>query len=190
MKLIAFDIGGVLATIDKTSLTKSFSPHAQENLLFTKDFLKLQRGLISPCTYFKKASLNLNRTQAQLEDLFSNMLHLHDNTSFLNKLSCPYIFASNINKLHYEKFISLVKPEPYALLYSALSFELHALKPEPEFFLKLVLNTKFKARHIVFIDDKPANIKAAHAMGLSTALCSKPSNLQTILLEQKFIARP
>ncbi len=166
VELLAFDIGGVLAIRNKF-----FGP--EHNNLFNNDFLDLQRGKINAEYYLNKK--NLDKTY------FQNMISAHDNMRLLKHLRLPYIFASNINSLHYDKFIQEAKPSAFALKNSALSYELGYLKPDQKFFKLLENKIKLPTIKILFIDDKLENVHAALARGLSALWCETPSCLPGLL---------
>src|SRR5260221_8260563 len=168
IKLIAFDIGGVLAIINKKPLKNLFSHE-----LLHHNFLRLQRGLIKP------ANLGMDLL------LFEHVIRAHKNKKLLKKLCCPYIFASNINSLHYEKFQREVNPSIYAQRNSALSYKLGFIKPEPEFFEILKKKNPLNSQEILFIDDRRENIRAALACGLSAEWLRNFEDLPNILCTHK-----
>jgi FMN phosphatase YigB (HAD superfamily) len=167
IELIAFDIGGVLATRNH-----HLFKHDKKNL-FGHDFLDLQRGKININFYLAKFGVS--------KSIFENLLKTHENIYLLKKIRLPYIFASNINSLHYENFIHDAQPNSYALKNSILSYKIGYLKPDPLFFEYLVKKNHIPQNNILFIDDKPENIKSAEASGLSVLLCQDPRHLGDLL---------
>lgn len=186
IKLIAFDIGGVLATINKDNLKKTLG--TKEALLFNISFEYLQRGLIHPKDYLQKASESLGLSKNTVKKLFLAVFQVHKNARYLLNLRHPYVFASNINSLHFEKFIGLINTNEFARLNSALSYKIRFLKPEMSFFSWLIQVSKLKAEQIIFIDDKARNIEAARMAGLRTAWCESLENLPALLVRKKLMA--
>jgi hypothetical protein len=172
IELVAFDIGGVLAIKNRHGLNPNIN-----NMLFDQDFFDLQRGKIKLENYLAKINRELEISQFR----FENLISAHENIRLLKNLSCPYVFASNINILHYEKFIREARPSLYALKNSGLSFELGYLKPDPLFFELLVNKNNICAPNILFIDDKLENIKSAQTKGLQTLWCKNPSHLPGLI---------
>ena len=168
-KLIALDIGGVLALTNKTYY-KNFNQDFFDNY-----FLLLQQGLIKP------EQISIDKL------LFKNMITAHANIRLLKSLKIPYVFASNINKIHWDKFIVEAKPCAYALKYSALSYELGCLKPEKLFFKLLAKKNNIALENIIFIDDREENIQAALSLGAQAILCQSPELLINILVSRKLI---
>ena len=172
IELIAFDIGGVLATKNIQGLNPNIN-----NILFDQDFWDFQRGKIKAACYLAK----INRELGIKKPNFENLISAHGNISLLKKLKCPYVFASNINILHYEKFIREAQPSLYALKNSVLSFELKHMKPEAIFFKSLINKNNFHPINILFIDDKLENIKSALSSGLRVLWCETPHHLPGLL---------
>jgi FMN phosphatase YigB (HAD superfamily) len=52
-----------------------------------------------------------------------------------------------------------------------VSGELHAMKPEPKMYDKLLARKTVHGEQVIFIDDQPENIVAAQKQGISTILC-------------------
>ena len=172
IELVAFDIGGVLAIKNRDNLHQNIN-----NNFFGQDFFDLQRGKIKAKNYLAKIKHELGITKLE----FTNLITIHANICLLKQLSCPYVFASNINILHYKKFIYEAQPSLFALKNSVLSYKLGYLKPNALFFEWLIKKNTISPINILFIDDKPENIKSAQACGLSVSWCEKPSLLVGLL---------
>jgi len=172
IELLAFDIGGVFSTRNRQNINPGFT-----HILFDHDFLDLQRGKIKAQDFLAKKNYQLGLDKYHFENLVST----HENIRLLKKLTCNYIFASNINSLHYEKFIREAQPSLFAVENSVLSYELGHLKPEAFFFECLKNINKITPLNILFIDDKLENINTALASGLSARLCTNPEALPKLL---------
>jgi HAD superfamily hydrolase (TIGR01509 family) len=172
ISVIAFDIGGVLATTQRI----------KSDALFDQHFLELQRGLIT-----SKEFISHKKLRGENLLLFSHMLQIHTNYKLLASLTTDYIFASNIIELHFENFISQFIASNYARSHSTLSFSSGYLKPDPDFFALLIKKINKKPENILFIDDKLENIQAAQKLNLQGAWCPTPALLSDLLDKYKVL---
>ena len=51
-----------------------------------------------------------------------------------------------------------------------VSYKIKALKPSPVFFEYILQKEKVQAEDVLFIDDGPRNVEAAHSLGIHTVL--------------------
>lgn len=180
IKLVAFDIGGVLASIDKKVMAKTLSRYqAQENHFFDQEFVSLQAGHINPGHFFLSKAFRLHIPPVELADAFKAMIKV-ENAHVLPKLKTPFVFASNINQVHFNKVVEILDPSKKHQFSSVLSFKSGLLKPQEEFFAELLKRNSQK-KPILFIDDDEKNLSAAKKFGLESAHCPSPEYLEKIL---------
>lgn len=179
-KLIVFDIGGVLATIDKSpiiDLCENNSTSVQ--YFFDDDFLALQLGNISVDVFLIKKSFQLGIGVNNIAHAFQAMVVVHqDLRNILASLKLPFMIASNINQLHFIHFKHLAGMPPKTT--AVLSYQVGCLKPHHTFFLAL-LNIAQHQSGLWFIDDTRKNLTAGSTYGLIPVHCSSPELLPTIL---------
>lgn len=188
MTIIAFDIGGVLAKIDKATLLDLLHQRdVAEEQFFDADFSSLQQGLISPGDFFRKKSSLARLSVSQLTNAFARMMRISPSAKVLRRLTTPYFFASNINLPHFECFARLALPSDFAMITSLLSYKVRCLKPEPAFFRLINAIGIDASSRILLIDDKSKNLAAARQFGIMTAQCSKPDSLPNLLADLGFI---
>lgn len=188
LSLVIFDIGGVLALIDKKPLNNILSTHSNNKLFFNRDFFLFQRGLITTKNFFNKKASELDICPHDLELSFTHIIQVSPQASCINYLTVPYLFASNINKLHYKNFLKKIKASSFARNNAVLSYRLGLLKPHPRFFIYMLNKAKIKAKQIAYIDDQENNIFEAKKAGFVARLCETPESLPSILFSLKILA--
>ena len=67
------------------------------------------------------------------------------------------------------------------------SYEVGIMKPSPEFFLHALRDANLLPEETIFLDDSPANIEAAAALGIRTLLVEKNADWHDAL-EQKLLS--
>lgn len=176
--IVAFDIGGIFADIDKLPMQNLLKKHGiKEENFFDHEFFSLQKGLISPQAFFLNKSKKLSVADKILLTNFQAMLKVKNTIELLPKLKVPYLFMSNINSIHFNIFAQTANPTVFAQKFSLLSYRVGYLKPQYEFF-KLLNNKLVK---ILLIDDKLINLTAAKKLNIKTALCEDGKYLPDIL---------
>jgi HAD superfamily hydrolase (TIGR01509 family) len=61
------------------------------------------------------------------------------------------------------------------------SYEVGAIKPQPQIYEMLLKNYKLKAPESLFIDDREENIRAAKELGIEGIVCRSPSQVRSEL---------
>lgn len=178
--LIAFDIGGVLTTINKNPL-RALMPETKLEAFFDQDFFLLQRGFVSPEDFLAKKSTLLRLCSQALTSAFLAMQKPSAQTAYLRNVSAPYIFASNINEMHYRSFKEALDLPSFTRKNAILSYRLGFLKPHARFFWCLGNALRVRPDQILFIDDSEDNCGAASKQGLQTICCPHPEALPSLL---------
>lgn len=168
-QLIAFDIGGVLADINKNALAKLLGGFHQLNNFFDLNFMNYQRGQITSHAFLKNKSQQFNLDYSTLKHTFQHMIIARMDSQLLTDLTVPYIFFSNINELHFNFFISQINTSNFALSNSLTSYKLGQLKPHRIFFDRLSQGFKLTRAEILVIDDQRRNTTAALKYGFMAA---------------------
>lgn len=182
IRLLALDIGGVLAEIDKTPLLSLLHAHGvDERAFFDDDFTLLQSGLISSAQFFFQKQRRHALPPRELAHAWQRMLKLKYTSTLLCALRVPYIFASNINRFHFNCFIKEMNPSNFALTSSILSFRINCLKPADQFYQALGALVVQSKHSILYIDDVHGHVAKAQQLGLTSQQCSSPCQLEKIL---------
>lgn len=165
--LLALDIGGVLARFSHARIRAWLAyHHISPHDFFDGNFEQLQRGQIHPHLFIDDKCVNFGIASTIMHQQFAAMMI---QTQKLPPLTIPYIFASNINQLHYEMFLKHSRVSHHARTHSLLSFQLGFIKPEAGFFQCAV--TMIGRKNIsstLFVDDKQENIASAQRYGFQT----------------------
>ena len=109
----------------------------------------------------------------------------NSNVNYLGFLKTSYLFASNINSLHYGYFIAKARASSYALeKFNYPGFK-WASRSQIQLFLSIFdLSTGISSSEIAYIDDQVSNIEVARQLGFSAHLCRAkedfPDLLQTL----------
>jgi len=178
--LVALDIGGVLATIDKSPLIELLGDRP-ENSFFDQDFFLLERGFISPEFFLQKKCHSLKLCPKALHFSFSTMMQIPATSFCLKYLKVPYLFASNINEMHYHNVCSHLHPPSFAVKNAHLSCRLGFLKPHAHFFWLLANALLLTPKQILFIDDKKQNCESAKNWGFKVQWCKNVEALPSLL---------
>ncbi len=178
IEIVLFDIGGVLARFNGLEVLRELTGSESELEIAT-------RWLMSPvvrsfesggCSNEEFAAgvveeWDLPYTPAEfleifptwLDDPFDGAEQMIRETSAGVGVGC----LSNTNALAwYGKVshwpLSALFEDPFRFL----SFELGAVKPDPEIYALVIERLPVRPRHVLFLDDNPLNVEAAHAAGL------------------------
>ncbi len=178
IEIVLFDIGGVLARFNGLEVLRELTGSESELEVAT-------RWLMSPvvrsfesggCTNEEFATgvveeWDLPYTPAEfleifptwLDDPFDGAEQMIRETSASVGVGC----LSNINALAWD---GMVSRWPLSALFEDpfrfLSFELGAVKPDPEIYALVIERLPVRPAHVLFLDDNPLNVEAAHAAGL------------------------
>lgn len=173
IKLVAFDIGGVLADIDKTPISNYLNRH---NLaihhIFNNKFIALQNGFLTPRQFILAACHQFSLKQEEFFYHFTHMIKPKPIAFKLKYLTLPHLFFSNINALHFNYFINCINAPKKSCEASILSFKENIHKPDEKFFNLLIKKTNMLAHEILVIDDKAVVIERALSYGFKGLMAS------------------
>lgn len=186
---IIFDLGGVVITLDKDEAIRRFKAiglvNAEEHLdAYTQQgiFGELEKGDITPKEFQIKLGQLANRPVTYEECCYAWQGYAGDvpqrNLKVLQQLrneGYRLILLSNTNPFMMEwagsnRFDGMGHPVYFYFDAVYLSYELHMLKPDPQFFRSVLLSEKILPEDTLFIDDGPRNVAAASQLGIYT-LC-------------------
>lgn len=177
IKFIFFDLGGVLVNVDsEKALSQAASllhctPQRAAELWhqMNSDHLQYERGLLNTCEWLELVKQKLNFADEQLvRNLFSNIFSLnHPVLKMAVQLSKNYSLAllSNTNPIHFYRIMNDF-PELHFIPTAITSFQMRALKPEIEIFMKSCKEMDVLPIQCLFIDDREENVLAAREIGM------------------------
>ncbi|MFC5050393.1 HAD-IA family hydrolase [Rubritalea spongiae] len=180
MKTYLFDIGNVLLAFDFTPALNSLlgskaDPTALQQIITRKD--QFEAGKVEITDYIQWASelLDFHGSEEDFKHAWCHIFTPIDATWALAKelkaQGNRLILYSNTNAIHAPFCL-----ESYAIFehfeHAVFSYEIGAIKPEDDFFLKSFEQFNIVPTDTFYIDDLPANIAAGKKHGLHTHLYS------------------
>lgn len=196
---VLFDVGGVLVALDgMPSLARLIGentpPGALHQRWMASRSVRLhETGRISAEEFAASviSDLDLRMSPNAFLDDFAAWLQGPHPGAYEVVASIPgeYRVAalSNISAFHW----SLIKPglpARFERLY--LSCETGHLKPVPEAFLVVLDDLALPASEVLFLDDAPANVAAARALGINAHLADGPAAARRVLEAYGVLAAP
>ena len=195
IKNLIFDFGGVLVNLDKTACRKAYEQLGIESIHESvlddyrqkELYMQFESGNISAAGF--RASMrrlsDQTLTDAQIDQAWTAMLA--DIPSYkldwLLHLRGEYhvLLLSNTNSIHWqwaERHLFSYQGHKVEDFFDRiyLSYEVHMQKPDIEIFKYVLGDSMIAAGETFFIDDSPANCKAAESIGIHTYCCPAGSD--------------
>ena len=187
IRTIIFDLGGVVITIDQAEALRRFAalglsdasqwldPYTQKGI-----FGDLESGQITAGDFRRELSLLVGREvsmeecnhawQGYAKDVPQRNL---DTLLKLRKEGYRVVLLSNTNPCMMAWAMSDGfdgQGHSLAHYFDAcyLSYQLKVMKPDPQFFSRVLMAEKAFPQECLFVDDGPRNVAAASQMGIST----------------------
>lgn len=177
---VVFDIGNVLL---------SFRPHEYlERLSFDEEHVKLysrivfesslwldlDRGVTNEQEVVARLSAQYPEHTAGIRRVFAHwysmLTPLDDSVRLLHKLKGQGYCLYALSNFHREAFHYVRSEYPWFELFDGMviSYEINAIKPEPEIYQVLIDRYDLEPEESIFIDDVWANLMGAKAFGFHT----------------------
>jgi FMN phosphatase YigB (HAD superfamily) len=194
IKLVAFDLGNVLCTVDETTASKKLSelsdkPWEDVHEIVFSPIRKLQfeSGEMSFDEHAVQAisNLGIDMPLNEFTDLYDSVLIPSESMfPLVERIADTYRLAlvSNTSEPHWksaERFL----PFSSSLDPIIVSYEVGVMKPEPAFYDALLERSGVPTANILFVDDLVANIEGAEAAGMIGHQFSSKRNLEIALAE-------
>jgi len=194
-KNIIFDLGGVIINLSEGNTLDAFdklqgNDYADHQLILNSPTFKLfEKGLIGEDQFRAelRTIFHLNASDQQIDDAMNAMLLdiPQDRLALLQKIGTAHqlFLLSNTNSIHMKCFNQILfktsgrQSMDYYFERAYYSHLVHMRKPDPEIF-ELVLNENhLNPSETLFLDDNPANLAGATAVGIKTFHIENPSQL-------------
>jgi len=191
VKAIAFDLGNVLVRIHPERFLTSLGIVDRDRQLRLRDALietvrTYERGGLATydCLQTLGAILEYEFDRDAIRRAFSSILGdpIPGMDRIVEVASLNYTLAlvSNTNPIHMALAEANV-PALGSLPIRFLSYEMRSLKPEPEYYERVLRGLAFNPDEIVFIDDRLENVEGANAAGMTGILFQSPDScLETL----------
>ena len=193
IKLILFDLGGVLFTDGTSKFIKSISTRYDIPLEKVSEIVNGELGLkyreaqITRDEFWNQlvSKLSLTENIIDLENEWISYYELFEKTKeIIIKLKEKYkvYYLSNNVKERAER---LNEKFDYLKLFDGgvYSHEVKAIKPDPRIYEFALNKAGFKAEETVFIDDKESSLEPARKMGMETILFENSDKLEADLIK-------
>jgi HAD superfamily hydrolase (TIGR01509 family) len=186
-RVVAFDLGGVLAAVDKRALGRSLGvpddvaraayfdgPHHDE----------VSRGHRDADAFVAEAARRLARPADDVARAWTAVVAVRAGAARLvAAVRAPLAVWSNTDPLH---FHALAPDLPDALTDRprALSYEVGALKPDPSFYEAGLAALDVPAADVTFLDDRADNVAAARSLGIDATRVDGVDGAARALIER------
>ena len=189
-KALIFDVGKVLIPFDfklgyqaLERLCALTVPEIRRRIAATGLVVPFEKGLIEAPEFVERlsAALGLNSNYDGFCHAWSCIFHdqlIPDATIAALATRYRLLLLSNTNFLHYEM---IRKNYPSLLGHfhdRVLSFEVHAVKPEPEIFQAAIRRAGCRADECFFTDDLAENVEAARREGIDAVQFESAEQLE------------
>ena len=181
---VLFDLGNVLLLFDPEDIVRNFSeavgmePEELRDIALAHLKTDFELGLLSPDRFRESISMALNCELDEDEfirlwsDIFAPNEPMLEFFREVRRTHRTYLL-SNTN-LYHMRWILERWPELADCDGMALSYELHVLKPDPEFYEAVIDMFELTPSQCLYIDDAPANSGAGREAGFPTILYENP----------------
>ncbi|WP_170131943.1 HAD family hydrolase [Arenicella xantha] len=191
IKLILFDLGGVLVELGPSPLPSDWLHHASPSFSVKEWFSSpsathFERGLCTPMEFATalKSELGITASRRDILSAFKDWPRglMPGVTTLLEQLAPHYRLAvlSNSNEIHWPQLSQELGLQHYMeQLYS--SHLLHKSKPDPAIFQQVLNELSLVPEQVLFFDDNQHNIDSAQALGIRSHLVNGPQEIRHIL---------
>lgn len=193
IKHILFDLGNVLVDIHPEFAMREFARECQQPYSEIQKFflsplhLEFMKGELSAHQFYESISkryacpIGYNRfLEIWAEVIGVAKPGMEEIVRELAEKDFQLSVCSNTDPLHWE----VAKRQSDMFRYFShyfLSFEMHLLKPQPEFFKDILNSLDARAEECLFIDDTPENVSVANRFRFHT-LCAHTSEAVRVKL--------
>jgi putative hydrolase of the HAD superfamily len=195
VKNVIFDVGGVLLDWNPGRILEGYYADpgeraAMKELIFHHpDWLALDRGELSETHVLERIGERARRAVPELVDLFAvirdSLLPKHDTVALLAGLAQRGVPLYCLSNMPTGIYATLRERFDFWNHFDGIviSGEIKLVKPEAAIFEHLLRRFDLVADESVFIDDLPANVAAAKALGLHGVLFESAAQVEAELRE-------
>jgi FMN phosphatase YigB (HAD superfamily) len=195
---VILDLGGVILNIDYHRTIAAYQALGFND--FDKEYSQLQQsglfddletGEISPDAYIQRVQAIIpHASEAQIIDAWNALLldFPEGRIRTVQRIAerWPTFLLSNTNGIHYEAFNETLKAQTgltdiKPLFKKAyLSHEIHLRKPDAASFQLILEEQGLNPEEVLFVDDSPQHIEAAHRLGIQAYHLVAPESLEDL----------
>lgn len=195
IKTFIFDLGKVIVDFDHSRIVariEQFCDYKSDEIyqiIFSSTVIHdYDLGKISSLQFYEavKELLNLRMNFAEFADAWNCTFDLESIISeeFIKNLSRKYrlLILSDTNELHFEFIKQNFSIMQYFDDY-VLSYQIGAVKPFPEIFLKAIEKANCSAEECFFTDDRESNVLGAQKVGIQAVQFLSAEQIEKVILE-------
>ena len=194
IRCLAFDLGGVLVDVNRSTLTSLNLPRARltEAFFGEESHTGFSLGHVSEANYFRRASEKLSgTTPAQLQKTWGAIVEWRSYAfPLLRRIAVPVVFWSNTDPTHIRKLMAVLDPSLLLLEKSIFSFAVGQLKPDEAFYELGLSSLGLSPAEVLFLDDRPENIAAAAGLGICARQVTGENDINAVLREFSVPLKP
>ncbi|HPG37847.1 MAG TPA: HAD family phosphatase [bacterium] len=177
VKLVFFDLGNVLVYVHVgrfyAGMAHITNIPEQQVIEMLKDrtsaIVDFNCGRLSAREFYKIVCKDFAHvTMDQFRAIYTDIFSLNNETIQLAQALKQHVrisIISNTDELHFE-YICKQYPSIQMFKDPILSYQIHAVKPNPEIYTQALRQVNLPAQECIFIDDLPENIHAANKIGM------------------------
>jgi putative hydrolase of the HAD superfamily len=179
-RAVIFDLGGVVLDWRPLELLRRFYAGQGDELrdrvrraVFDHpDWLELDRGTLSHAQAVPRFAARAGRDEPEMARLLlavrDSLQPIPATVELLRELAAAGVPLYCLSNMHAEIAAWLLRTQDFWPVFRGVVFSAdeRLIKPEPEIFLRLLQRHGLAAARTAFVDDHPANVAAARALGL------------------------
>ncbi|HHQ4579911.1 HAD family hydrolase [Aeromonas hydrophila] len=195
---IIFDLGRVVVSWDPVGIVRSVrGDHGAEQLaerLFNHpDWLEVDRGTLSLHTMARQAEhrtgLSTAENLAILQAVPASLVPDPAMLSLIESLHGAGHTLYALSNMGHASIDWLEQHQPFWRFFSGkvVSARVRMMKPEPDIYRYLLVSFDLQAEQCLFIDDSPANVTAAQALGIGGLVFTDAYSCRQQLVAQGYL---
>ena len=192
---IIFDLGRVVVSWDPVGIVSAVrgpegAAALAERLFNHPDWLEVDRGTLSLHTMARRAEertgLSAADNLAILQAVPASLLPDPAMVRLIEELHSAGHVLYALSNMGHASIDWLEQHQDFWRFFSGkvVSARVRMLKPEPDIYRYLLVSFDLKAGECLFIDDSPANVAAAEALGLRGLIFTDPARYRAHLIAQ------
>ena len=192
---IIFDLGRVVVSWDPVGIVSAVrgpegAAALAERLFNHPDWLEVDRGTLTLHTMARRAEertgLSAADNLAILQAVPASLLPDPAMVRLIEELHSAGHVLYALSNMGHASIDWLEQHQDFWRFFSGkvVSARVRMLKPEPDIYRYLLVSFDLKAGECLFIDDSPANVAAAEALGLRGLIFTDPARCRAHLIDQ------
>ncbi|WP_339330348.1 HAD family phosphatase [Aeromonas hydrophila] len=195
---IIFDLGRVVVSWDPVGIVRSVrgaqgADQLAERLFNHPDWLEVDRGTLSLHTMARQAEhrtgLSTAENLAILQAVPASLVPDPAMLSLIESLHGAGHTLYALSNMGHASIDWLEQHQPFWRFFSGkvVSARVRMMKPEPDIYRYLLVSFDLQAEQCLFIDDSPANVTAAQALGIGGLVFTDAYSCRQQLVAQGYL---